>query len=164
MRAVQFAMLPLTLLIVWDLSVRFGLLPRTLIATPVDVVQKFFIMLTDLRLSQHCFVSVRRLALGFALGTGTGIALGTVVGSSRTGARLCEPSVLSLIPTPPIAWIPLLIILFGIGEASSSSQPFWRSPEPRFSKASCFLLPFPVFYQACAWPLLCPGRCSSVAR
>jgi sulfonate transport system permease protein len=47
-----------------------------------------------------------------------GILLGAWVGFSKKAARFIEPSVLSLIPVPPIAWIPLLIIIFGIGEYS----------------------------------------------
>jgi sulfonate transport system permease protein len=46
------------------------------------------------------------------------VLLGVLLAFRPTAARIFEPTVLSLIPIPPIAWIPLLIILLGIGEAS----------------------------------------------
>jgi len=117
-KTLQRLVVPVTLLVTWELSVRWGLFPPALIASPSQVLTKFFTMLFGLQLIEHAAISLMRLLSGFILGTVLGIFLGTVVGASRLGARLFEPSVLSLIPIPPIAWIPLLIILFGIGDAS----------------------------------------------
>lgn len=112
---------PCILLLIWELAVRYGLVPNTLIASPSQVVSKFIKMVLDGRLFIHSLVSLWRLFSGFIIGTTLGIVLGTIVGYSKLGARLLEPSILSLIPVPPIAWIPILIILFGIGEISKIS-------------------------------------------
>lgn len=109
---------PTTLLALWECAVRFGWVPSTLIASPSQVVSKFWEMLMNGTLPQHAAVSLLRLFVGFSLGTLTGIFLGTIVGYSKRWAHILEPTVLSLIPVPPIAWIPLLIIIFGIGEIS----------------------------------------------
>lgn len=114
----QLAVFPGFLLLTWELSVRWGWLPNTLIASPSQVFVKFVIMFSDGRLFEHSLISLRRLFFGFFLGTGLGIVVGTLVGYSRFSARLLEPSILGLIPVPPIAWIPLLVIVFGIGETS----------------------------------------------
>ncbi len=118
LQILQYAFFPCLLLLTWELSVRWGWVPNTLIASPSQVLPKFFMMLGDGRLLKHSLVSLRRLFLGFSLGTGLGVLAGTLVGYSRLGARLFEPSILGLIPVPPIAWIPLLVIIFGIGETS----------------------------------------------
>lgn len=114
----QYAILPLALLVAWETAVRYGFLPQTLIATPTQVFFKFVTMLVSYQLFDHAAVSLFRLISGFALGTALGVFFGTVVGTTRLGARVLEPSILSLIPIPPIAWIPLLIILFGIDDSS----------------------------------------------
>lgn len=115
---VQGSILPLLLLSIWEISVRTGFFPNTLIASPLQVVTKFVEMLINFQLFIHSFVSLKRLFLGFIIGTVLGILLGIIVGFSRLGAKLMEPTILSIIPIPPIAWIPLLIIIFGIGESS----------------------------------------------
>lgn len=114
----QYAVVPVTLLVAWEMAVRYNFLPQTLIATPTQVFSKFIAMLLDLQLFRHAGISLFRLFSGFALGTLAGVVLGAIVGSTRLGARLFEPTALSLIPIPPIAWIPLLIILFDIGDLS----------------------------------------------
>jgi sulfonate transport system permease protein len=106
------------LLIVWEFAVDYGWVPRSLIAGPIAVSQRFLEMAGDGTLARHIGVSVRRLVLGFGLGSTLGILFGVLVAFRPTAARFFEPTVLSLIPIPPIAWIPLLIILLGIGEAS----------------------------------------------
>lgn len=114
----QYAIVPVTLLLLWDAAVRYGWVPNSLIASPTQVAMRLLKMLGNLTLLKHTLISLKRLTAGFALGTATGIAMGVFVGSSRMGARLLEPTVLTLLPIPPIAWIPLLIIIFGIGDAS----------------------------------------------
>jgi ABC-type nitrate/sulfonate/bicarbonate transport system permease component len=117
----QASLLPCLLIAVWDISVKTGLIPNTLIATPGQVAKQFLIMFGDGQLFVNSWASIVRLAVGFTVGTGLGITLGSLVGYSRTFARFVETSILTLIPVPPIAWIPLLIILFGIGDVSKIS-------------------------------------------
>lgn len=117
-KGVESLIVPLVLILSWEFAVRTGILPRSLIASPTEVCVRLFRMIVDLTLPVHAAVSLARLLCGFFLGTLMGIVLGTCVGFSQRAARALEPSVLSLIPVPPIAWIPLLIIFFGIGEYS----------------------------------------------
>ena len=110
--------IPLVLLIAWEWSARSGLLPNTLIASPSQVMRDFFDLAVSGKLLVHSLVSLYRLVLGFAIGTLIGLSLGTVIGTSKFAERLVAPTIEFLAPIPPIAWIPLLIILLGIGEAS----------------------------------------------
>ncbi len=110
--------IPVILLVAWEWSVRSGLLPNTLIASPSQVVRDFFDLAISGELLVHSLVSLYRLVLGFAVGTLIGLSLGVIVGTSKFAEKLFAPTIQFLAPIPPIAWIPLLIILLGIGEAS----------------------------------------------
>ena len=61
-------------------------------------------------------VSLRRILLGFAIGAAAGIALGAAMSASRIARHLIDPVIEVLRPLPPLAFIPLFIIWFGIGE------------------------------------------------
>ena len=110
--------IPFVLLVLWEFSVRYNLLPNTLIASPSQVIVDFFELLSNGKLLLHSLVSMKRLILGFSIGTFLGLLLGVLVGVSKFGENLIAPTIQLLAPIPPIAWIPVLIILFGIGEAS----------------------------------------------
>jgi sulfonate transport system permease protein len=116
--AIQSAVVPLLLLTLWEVAVRATWWPRALIASPVEVVVDFGRLMANGKLAFHAMVSLRRLSAGFLVGTGVGVGLGTLVGLSRPVERALAPTVQLLAPIPVVAWIPLFIILFGIGEAS----------------------------------------------
>lgn len=117
-RCVQGVVVPLSLVLVWHWSVISGLVPGTLIAPPLDVLTRFVRLLADGTLLNHAVASLVRILCGYAIGMTLGIALGALIGTSRLGSRFLEPTALTLIPMPAVAWIPLLVILLGIGETS----------------------------------------------
>src|SRR5689334_14666047 len=82
--------LPVAILLLWEFSVRLQLVPNSLVASPSQVVQKFYAMLLDGRLLENSYVSMRRLLLGFILGTTLGITVGIVVGFWKLGERIIE--------------------------------------------------------------------------
>jgi taurine transport system permease protein len=60
--------------------------------------------------------SLRRILIGFAIGVGVGVILGSAMSASRVVRHLIDPVIEVLRPLPPLAFIPLFIIWFGIGE------------------------------------------------
>ncbi len=60
--------------------------------------------------------SLRRIVIGFAIGVAAGVALGSAMSASRVVRHLVDPVIEVLRPLPPLAFIPLFIIWFGIGE------------------------------------------------
>ena len=60
--------------------------------------------------------SLRRILIGFGIGVGVGVILGSVMSASRVVRHLIDPVIEVLRPLPPLAFIPLFIIWFGIGE------------------------------------------------
>jgi ABC-type nitrate/sulfonate/bicarbonate transport system permease component len=61
--------------------------------------------------------SLSRLAVGFVVGAGIGIAVGLLMGASRRSRRALEPLVEFLRAIPAIAIVPAAIVLFGLGDA-----------------------------------------------
>lgn len=113
-----YAIIPVAFVLLWDRAIAYEWIPSTLIASPIDVAMRLVDLVSSGKLEHQTAVSIGRLIKGFALGSVVGIAAGTAVGTSRFVSRLIEPSVLTIIPIPAVAWIPLLIVLFGIGETS----------------------------------------------
>ena len=60
--------------------------------------------------------SLRRIVIGFAIGAAAGVTLGSAMSASRVVRHLVDPVIEVLRPLPPLAFIPLFIIWFGIGE------------------------------------------------
>ena len=60
--------------------------------------------------------SLRRILIGFAIGVTAGVVLGSAMSASRLIRHLIDPVIEVLRPLPPLAFIPLFIIWFGIGE------------------------------------------------
>ncbi len=61
-------------------------------------------------------ISLRRIVIGFAIGVVAGVTLGAAMSASRVARHLVDPVIEVLRPLPPLAFIPLFIIWFGIGE------------------------------------------------
>ncbi len=119
-RLVQLWIVPISLLLLWEILVRCRVLPKELVAPPSAVALSFLHLLASGELLSHVLVSLQRLSVGYLLGCSLGIFFGISVAQSKLFSRLFEPTILALLPVPPIAWIPLLIILFGIGDMSKT--------------------------------------------
>lgn len=61
-------------------------------------------------------VSLRRILVGFVIGVAGGVALGAAMSASQVIRQLIDPVVEVIRPLPPLAFIPPLIVWFGIGE------------------------------------------------
>ena len=104
----------------WEFIVRSGIVPRTMIAGPTDVIQLFFIKLTVAQpdgatLGQHAWVSIQEAGIAYLLALAMGLPLGLLMGWFTVVRGLARPIFELIRPIPPIAWIPLTIFWFGIG-------------------------------------------------
>lgn len=78
--------------------------------------QSFFDPIGEYAIGGHLLVSMRRVLVGFGCATILGIILGIAMGTSRYAEAIFKPIFELLRPIPPIAWISLVILFFGIGE------------------------------------------------
>lgn len=89
---------------------------------PAEVFKMLFLSFTEpigvYTIWGHIAWSLYRVAVGFILAAVSGVAVGIAMGSSKMGEAIIKPLFEFLRPIPPIAWIPLAILWFGIGEKS----------------------------------------------
>lgn len=89
-----------------------------LFPSPLDVVRSLIDMARSGTLVADIAVSLKRIAIGFALGCIVGVPLGLAMGLFRFARALFDPVVQFLRFVPPIAWLIPAILWFGIGETS----------------------------------------------
>jgi NitT/TauT family transport system permease protein/taurine transport system permease protein len=70
-------------------------------------------------------ISTARILPGFVLGTAAGLVLGAAMAGVRLIRELADPIIGVMRPLPPIAFIPLLVVWFGIGETSKVALIFF---------------------------------------
>ena len=107
---------PLLLLLLWQLVVEVGIYSRSQLPAPVDVVAAVRELHERDRLFLNIGASAQRVAFGFAWGAAIALVLGLAVGVSRSVEDLVSPTFQAIRAVPSLAWVPLLILWMGIGE------------------------------------------------
>ncbi len=110
--------LPLMLLLAWQIASASGWLSTRVFPSPEGVVNAFWQLCVSGELWNSLAISCWRALLGFTIGGGLGLALGLISGLSRTGERLLDSSIQMLRNVPHLALIPLVILWFGIDETA----------------------------------------------
>jgi NitT/TauT family transport system permease protein len=89
--------------------------------TPPEVASRFVDLIKDGTLQEDVVASLRRVLIGFALGVAAAIPVGFLMGWYPIARGLLEPWVQFFRTIPPLALIPLTIVLMGIDETRRSS-------------------------------------------
>jgi sulfonate transport system permease protein len=110
--------LPLVVLIAWQLLCTYGGVPLQVLPAPSKVVQTAWELAASGELFTNIRVSFVRAAIGFLLGGGTGLVLGLITGLSRRGELALDTSVQMLRSIPSLAILPLVILWLGIDEGA----------------------------------------------
>jgi sulfonate transport system permease protein len=108
---------PLLLLAWWQYASSHGLLPVQILPPPGQVADTLHQLWTSGELPRHLQFSLLRVVQGFLIGGLIGIGLGITMGCSRLGEELLNPLFKAFCQVPTIAWLPLMMLVFGIGEA-----------------------------------------------
>lgn len=117
-RVLGGAPIPLSTLAVWQWVSTSGLVSLSMLPSPA-MVWLAAVDLTERGLYGHYVaISTQRVLVGFAIGAAIGLALGAIVGLSRLADVLLAPTFGGIRAVPSLAWVPLLILWFGIGEES----------------------------------------------
>lgn len=109
-------LLPIGLLIGWQLVVNAGVYTRGQLPAPIDVWRAGEQFAERDQLLVHVQVSFDRVLRGFALGAVAAIGIGLVVGLSTYGSRIIDPTIQAIRAIPSLAWVPLFVLWMGIGE------------------------------------------------
>ncbi len=108
--------LPVGLLIAWWIASGRGWLPEQILPSPAYVYSTTVDMISSGEIFYHAGVSLRRVAIGFLFGAVVGLALGMAMGLSQRADDYARPLFLAFAQIPTLGWIPLLMLIFGIGE------------------------------------------------
>ncbi len=122
---------PAALLLVWELCARAGWVSAIVLPAPSAVLHRWLLALAPAQpiepgqgglawllsgeMVHDAVASLFRVLSGFALGAALALPLGLLMGASRALHELLDPLLQVLRPIPPIAYIPLAILWFGLG-------------------------------------------------
>lgn len=102
----------------WEVAARTGLVDPALFPSPLLAIGMAAERLTAGQVGENLYWSLLRVFSGFLLGALAGAVIGITAGWYRAFGLVARPLIELLRPIPPLAWIPLAIIWFGLGEPS----------------------------------------------
>jgi ABC-type nitrate/sulfonate/bicarbonate transport system permease component len=109
---------PIALLVIWEAGAIVGLVDTRFFPAPTKIFVALWELVRSGEMLGHVAISLQRIVVGFMLGAVPGIAIGLAVGLSPVVRALVQPLVDALFPIPKIALLPMMIMLFTIGEGS----------------------------------------------
>jgi NitT/TauT family transport system permease protein len=109
---------PVVVLAAWEALVRAGLLDARFFPAPTSIVGTFTTLVLSGELWGHVRSSLARIVVGYAMGTVPALALGLFLGLARLPRAFATPIIFALYPIPKVAILPLIMLIFGLGELS----------------------------------------------
>ncbi len=109
---------PLLLIVLWEIASRAGALDQRFFSAPSRIAVSFLGLILSGELLRHTAISLWRIALGFLLGAVPGLVAGLTMGLFPVVRAFLEPSMAAIFPIPKLAILPLILLVFGVGEAS----------------------------------------------
>ncbi|MEY8772046.1 taurine ABC transporter permease TauC [Erwinia sp. ACCC 02193] len=113
----------LALLGIWWAVTAFGLIAPLFLPAPQQVFHQLLVVagpqgFMDATLWQHLAASLTRIAIALLAATLIGVPVGILMGLNATARGILDPLIELYRPVPPLAYLPLMVIWFGIGETS----------------------------------------------
>ena len=115
LKRLQGLIAPIAVLLLWQGLSSFAIINPQMLPTPWAVLSKWYEYASSGELPSDAVASLARVLGGFAIGTVLALPLGLMMGASQRAYRFFNPLVQIIRPIPPIAYIPLAILWFGIG-------------------------------------------------
>jgi NitT/TauT family transport system permease protein len=106
----------MVLLVFWEVLARFSGWSVHIFPDPITVVASLAELSVNGTLLKHTVASLYRVTVGFYLAIVFGIPLGILLGRLQIARALINPVIQFLRPISPLAWIPLAMLWFGIGD------------------------------------------------
>jgi ABC-type nitrate/sulfonate/bicarbonate transport system permease component len=105
--------------VVWEILSQNLTSLQNMLPPPSEVLEGGWQLLKKGTLQRDLFASLKRVAIALVFAAAIGFPLGAALGASKRFAWFCEPIVNFFRPIPPLAWIPLSILWFGINDAQN---------------------------------------------
>lgn len=138
-------------LLVWQAAAVSGRLSPHVLPGPVQVVLSFWELLISGALVKHSVASLFRVTAGFYMAAILGIPLGMLLGRLKVARLLMNPMIHFLRPISPLAWIPMAMLWFGIGDPPAIFLIFLASFFPLVVSTTIAVQRInPVYFQVAA--------------
>ena len=116
---------PVVLLLLWEFAAGFNLIDRRFFPSPTTIGASILNFLSTQAgrelLLMHVQATLLRICVGYGIGAIAGVLLGVVMGLHAPTRAAIAPTLYGIFPMPKIAIYPLMIVIFGLGDASSSA-------------------------------------------
>ena len=121
--------------VVWQLALEIGVMDARIVPSPMEVFSMFFFKLTNVRpdgatLFANMYESFKVAITGFGIAIGIGVPLGLFMAWYKPVDKFVRPIFEIVRPISPIAWIPLMILLLGIGLRAKAFIVFFAAFTP----------------------------------
>ncbi len=139
------------LLLIWDLLARFSGWSNQVFPGPIPVFISIGELIGNGMLLKHTIASLFRITIGFYLAVLLGLPLGILLGRNKICNAMFNPIIQFLKPISPIAWIPLAMLWFGIGDMPAIFLIFLSSFFPLVVSTTITVSSInPVYFQVAA--------------
>ncbi|WP_010632747.1 ABC transporter permease subunit [Sporolactobacillus vineae] len=109
--------IPVILMILWQILTTGGIIPANVFPRPIDVIQACVDLTRNGQLGSNIAISAERALAGFLIGGGLGFILGLLNGLFTLFYRFTDTSIQMIRNIPHLALLPLVIVWFGVGES-----------------------------------------------
>ena len=116
LNGIEYVGLLVMIIAVWQIASNMGLLNPLTLPSPSRILNTFISLGEKGTLQKNLLISSQRVLTGYAIAASSAIVLGILIGLSTHFKRMTDLIIQVLKPIPPISWIPLVILWFGIGE------------------------------------------------
>ena len=131
MRSYRRAALTLiTAAALYEITARSGYFPRVLLPTIPTIARTLFQMLLDGSMILHALYTFYRVLFGFGLAIVVALPLGILMGRFRAVEGFFLPLASALMPVPSLAWVPVFILWFGLGNTTTVLVVFYAATFP----------------------------------
>ncbi len=108
-------------LLIWELL--HVLLRTHTIPSPLDTI--IFMCKHIPQLMKHCGASLLRVVVAILISLVVGVPLGIILGVNETIKKFCSPLLYFIYPIPKVAFLPVFMLLFGLGNTSKIILVIW---------------------------------------
>jgi len=120
----------LVAVILYELLARSGWFAAALVPTLPTIARTLWGMLGDGSMERHALNTLARVFAGLAAAALTGLVLGFLMARYRAVERFFSPLVSALMPIPSLAWAPVFILWFGLGNVATVLIVFYAATFP----------------------------------
>jgi len=144
----------LSVLLCWELAYKLKWLNVYILPSPFEVMNTFVQLIVSGELVIDALTSLWRVFVGFTIASVIGISLGVIIGINQHFKDYISPLIEIIRPIPPVAFIPLSVLWFGIGNGPAYFLVSFGAFFPIFTNSLAGILSVSSIHQDAA---LCLG-------